>query len=294
MQHLGSSGARIYALTISEDDRWIVAGTDRGEVHLWSSDGAKHTIIRTRECWLHGVAFGPEAQSVVTGGFDGSVRIWDMDGVEKVHFRAHHHGVSAIAVSARGDLVATTSVDGAIALWKLDGELVARLPQNTDGWRRLVAALDGKSFSVTDQSRTIRVYEEAEGARMPVDRSNFGADAISISVSGELVATGGAYGTIRVWKSDGTLLAMLNAHDSRVADVAFSPDCTWLVSIGADKKICLHALEEMRTVAALRVSAPLKSLVWHPDSTRIFAAGEGGIHHLRIHIPPGATSSAGG
>lgn len=63
--------------------------------------------------------------------------------------------------------------------------------------------------------------------------------SISWNRAGTLLAVGHQDATIRIWASDGKLLATLYGHDAPVFDVAWSPSGDRLVSAGLDSLACV-------------------------------------------------------
>ncbi|MDY0169103.1 MAG: protein kinase [Thermoguttaceae bacterium] len=76
--------------------------------------------------------------------------------------------------------------------------------------------------------------------------------AVAVRGDGQLLATAGADGTIRLWNAEtGDLLDTLSDHEGEVLAVAFSRDGSLLASAGADRSVRLRDGNDGRSLAVL-------------------------------------------
>ena len=86
--------------------------------------------------------------------------------------------------------------------------------------------------------------------------------AVALSPDGELVASGGVDGTVRVWRrGDGDRLRVYARHAGPVWSVAFNPDGETLLSGGADGLVLTYDLSE----PADEAPAPARVAAAMPD-----------------------------
>jgi WD40 repeat protein len=71
---------------------------------------------------------------------------------------------------------------------------------------------------------------------------------VAFSPDGEALAAVGSSGAIALWKTDGTLLQVIDAHQALTLDVNFSPDGKTLASASMDGTIKLWKLDASPTV----------------------------------------------
>jgi len=137
--------------------------------------------------------FDPSGRFVFAGGRDRFVQCIDLASQQKTLLEGHQSWVSAMARSPVASDVFTADYIGHVICWSCSGDVPRQ------------------RWQVEAHANTIR--------------------SISVSPSGELVATGGRDGTIRLWStSDGKPLTELAGHAGQVYAVLFHPDGKHLVS----------------------------------------------------------------
>lgn len=110
---------------------------------------------------------------------------------------------------------------------------------------------------------------------------------------GKLFATAGNDGFVRVWSTEGNLVATSEArHDGAVTRIAFSPDGSRIVSGGGDRAIRFWETATGKEAAAsIRETHPVTAVAFHPQGETVLvgtASGrEGGLRFWNI-----ATSKA--
>jgi WD40 repeat protein len=91
---------------------------------------------------------------------------------------------------------------------------------------------DGKNLIAWGGS-TAQVWDAAAG-RLLFTVGSTARHAYALSANNELVATGSADGTVRVWDARGRLLARLVAHHQAIKRLAFSADGSRLLAQSED------------------------------------------------------------
>jgi WD40 repeat protein len=270
---------RIEAVVMSPDQRWVAAGTDDGEVHVWWNPGEEKPALplpsRSKEHTgpVAALALSSEHRALVTAGEIAGddeearsvVKFWELptgdpgQGLKTIGTPLEYASrILSVALSPDGQTVLTSAADSTAQLWSRSG--------SAQPLRRFSGHLSG-----------------------PVWQASFSPD-------GSRIVTAGDDGSVRVWDArTGEALRKFEGHRGPVYTAAFSPDGKYVVSGGRDRRLLVWDLESQQATqaqTALIVSrlesidvaesngasqlgehaAAVRSVSFSPDGNTIFTA----------------------
>jgi WD40 repeat protein/serine/threonine protein kinase len=204
---------------------------------------------------IAGLAYLDDAEQIVTTGADATIKLWTLSSGGLVRTIELDDG-PASAMSVRGRRAITVHQNGTAAVWDLErGEKIAALkrgPAETLAATFLTAtdrvAVGDRDGTVTfwdlkNSSAPVQMFEGHEG---PVQ-------AIAVTSSGEMVASGGADRVIRLWDAVALSHARTyRGHQTGVTALAFSGDGRMLASAAVDGRIRIWLTQSSRTYRTLR------------------------------------------
>jgi WD40 repeat protein len=143
---------------------------------------------------------------------------------------------------------------------------------------------DGSSLATTS-ARQLQIWDATSGDKLSTYAGNQVFQFVAWSPDDTMLATtSGDLRDIQIWDAS-TLqpISFLMGHSTAILDLAWSP--SGLASVISDT-ITIWDVDSQRVAGVLEAGAPVFSIAWSPDGTRIAYGGEGGTVHIwDVHLP---------
>src|SRR5439155_15467766 len=112
----------IFSVALSQDGKWLAAGTANGEVRVWDANNAEAVLVLSGHTeWVRSVAFSPDGKCIASGSEDKTIRIWDINSGDCLNVLVEHEGtVYSVVFSPDGDSIASGSEDKTIRIWDIN------------------------------------------------------------------------------------------------------------------------------------------------------------------------------
>jgi WD40 repeat protein len=258
-----ADGARLVVAT-SEPAMSARSSGQEGEVVVWDVQRARRSRSIEPPGWessADAVAVSPDGRLAAAGIFRfapleyesevsaftnaeylGEIRIWEEpDGPILRTFSTGESTMFALGFSPNANRLATAH-EGLVSLWDVDsGRRIldlkpgTRYPKNPSV--RCLAFLNRERLVSGDGSGEIHVWDTRSGTKLEaVPAHSTEIRALAIDPKGQLIASGGCSGELRLWQIErwSSVATSQHATTGCVIALAFSPDGRWLASAGED------------------------------------------------------------
>ena len=104
---------------ISQDGRYLAAGTQSNLIHLWDvNSGHQLGVFRGHVAGVLGLSFSPDGKTLASCG-DSRVKLWNIETLQEILTLARFNSTAGVALfSSDGSCLATSSTDDHVQLWR--------------------------------------------------------------------------------------------------------------------------------------------------------------------------------
>jgi len=202
---IGHHGPVNDAAFVGEDR--ALTGSDDGTLAVWNLEsGDVLSRLEGHEAKVLDVAVSRDRRLAASASWDRTVGLWRLrDGKLIARLKGHHGPVNTVAFAADGAHVYSGGYDGAIRLWRVDGQTAEPVrPIVEYGWGiNALRVLPGGQIVFGAQNGDVRVIDAETGKEIKVLAPHDGPVlALALSPARDVLATGGADGMIRMWRTE--------------------------------------------------------------------------------------------
>jgi WD40 repeat protein/tetratricopeptide (TPR) repeat protein len=187
----------------------------------------------------------------------------------------HGNGIRRISFSPDGEILASASTDNTIKLWQLDGTVLHNLEGHTDVVTDVSFSPNGQQIASASFDGTIKLWERNGTLQRSIPGEQEVFNSVTFSPNGEIVAATTTWtDRIKLWRTDdGSLLRMLEGHETWVMDSSFSPDGKILVSADYNGWIKLWRVDEGTLIKTFQGHEDrIYRIVFSPDGQKFASA----------------------
>ncbi len=249
---LGGHSGLVEHIAFSPDGTRLLTASHDGTARLWEIGGALTTLLPHKNAPTF-AKFSGDGSRLITGGGDPVGHVWDTaTGTEIATLKSEAIPFQAASFSPDGRRVVTASQDGSVLLWDVDrGQRIARIKQA--GAAVLDIQFDPMGrVEVARADGTVTTWNTSGDASSEVLPTGGLLRRAIFSVNGQYIVTAANEDVARIWRPDGTPVAVLSGHTNRVTAMAFSPDGNLIATGSLDGTARLLSVKDGSLLVVLK------------------------------------------
>ncbi len=269
---LRGHGGPVRALALTPDGREAITGSFDSSAIVWALQaGTARAVLRAHDGAVNAVSVTPNG--FVTAGEDGRLALWSSADLAKpVRIdQIHTAPIAALSVSPDGTQIATASWDSSLAVTPLNGGPPRRYEGHQGNVNGVGFMPDGTTLVSAGYDATLRIWPTQGAPR--IIKLDAPLNTLSIAKDGR-IAAGGADGSLFLLDAQANNLRRIEAAESPLIAVVFSPDSTRIATASSRGSVTLFDTASGKALFTLNgPGLPVWSLAFSPDGKVLFTGG---------------------
>ena len=231
----------VTCVAVSNDGKWIAAGTELDGVFVWDATTFIPAITDRGHEFINGVDFSPDSRRLVSAAYKETI-VWEVATYKQVQTLRHEDYVRAAKYSPQGDRIAIAT-SRSVQVWDgNNGRLLVNIdvkvtPQYNTG---LLWFNDHLLVVSDDKIEEYDPYTGSTVSESPVRNSNY-FSCIALPKHRGFIAYSTDH-TVTFWDTSTHSQLALIQHPQGIHSIAFSPDDRFIAIGGEDRKITIKSV----------------------------------------------------
>ena len=274
----------ISSLTLSRDNKTIIAGGNDGTVKLWNTQNNEIKILNKLPKKITKIIVASKNKRIIFADLEGSVQISDSEGNLIDVLEAEN--VTSFNLSPDEKYIVTGDNQGTLTLWTQGGKLLKTWKAHQGNITSIAFSPNSKIIVSSSNDTSIALSTIGGQKTTTLTKHHSIVNNVAFSPNGKIFASGSADNTIKLWTSTGEFFKDI-ADNSPVNSLAFSPDGKTLISGNSDKTIKLWNVnpDSRKETGTLRDTLNghqniVTIVIYSPDGKSIISGDQDGIVKL--------------
>ena len=274
----------------SSNGSYVASGGQDGYVHIYNSEGIHSGTIEMTE-WINALAWSPE-ESVLAIGSGKRLTIVNTTGEVLFDFQDQPSTVTDIAWSIDGSRVGISAYGG-VGWHDVSGPRSGR--RKRFDWKGSLLALkvspDGKWACAGAQDSEVHLWKLWSGKDLSMRGYPSKIEKIAFSDDSRWLAVA-CLGELSIWDFSGkgpagTEPASASEQNNHIEDLAWSPSCESIVTVGADGRTIIwkrpsRAGQKLLPLAMIGISVATSRVRWISENSLLVGREDGSLAKIII------------
>lgn len=237
---------QFYKLALSDNAKYIAAGTNYGAIALWQTGNETETgsvnpihVLGDGRRGLEAIEVSKDCSFLITAGHTPNLEIWSLESGKRLRgFEGHSGSAHYAVVSPDAKLAASAGLDCTIQLWNIEDSILVDTTVDDDSHDEVVSiAISPNLLLVASGTMGGAIYVENANSRYRRLKT-FQDDSVKISCmdfshDSTLLASISINGIIRVWSLDSSTCVYKfgRAKFPSSGWIKLSPDSSIIISV---------------------------------------------------------------
>ncbi|MEO0825430.1 MAG: AAA-like domain-containing protein [Cyanobacteria bacterium J06639_16] len=266
-------GGSLWSVAFSAAGNLVATGGDGQVVQLWQLDGAPITTLTGHTKRVEDVAFAADGTAIASAGLDKTLWIWGKDGSpwRILQTPGDIRELSFSPTDAQAIVMTGTRNTAQLRQWETS--LLKTIFLNDEIWDLAISPQGDRIIS--GDSTMVHIWDKERNivATLQTDEILFGFD---FSPDGQMMATTGHNGTLKLWTQEGRFLRDLEGHQLQIWDAAFSADNQRVVAGAEDGTIRVWTVEGELMHTLDGHNGRIYRVAFSPDDQHFVSSGSDG------------------
>jgi len=242
-QFIVKDSVTVVVTEISPSGKFILIGTDKGQIRLWNNKGALLHSYQAHKASISALEFTLDETGFVSGATDASIGIWSVRDTTIIKSMQSPSPILKITQTKDGDIV-TGDAKGTISFWNGGGTIERSFSAHNDLVSAIAFSPDGERLVTGSRDKTAKLWDLSGKLIQEFKNHKGEVYDVAFSPDGTSVLTGSWDSKAKLWKlGENSDPIEFKGHWGAILSVAFSPDGQQILTGSFDNTMRLWDLE---------------------------------------------------